>query len=316
MTQVTRANGNDYFEVLSGSANIDPDVGAAIDDELNAIIAAYNAIDNTNIANSPKIAGSKVDLTSSGFLELTGGSLSGLLTHNFDGIFRLMRATGNGRIREYRGSDGAIWGISYNTYWDGAAWTGRDITDVCAALKMESDGLHYYHAVSGAAASVPSFTEVFHVNTSGVFQITDCVQTSNIQADSIPASKIDFANSEGLIQGWLLDEEVSSVDGSFTEKLADFNLVYVPANASTLGYKMRMKSNNASVTAHARLAIGATNGSDVTSTSTTYEWVASEGTLDVSAISGWQALDLDMYFTGSSGGGETSYVNKITYRFY
>lgn len=187
MGTYSRPNGGTFFATLPG---LDPDIGAYLDSEFNGQAATVNALDNANIASTPKIAGSKVDLTTSGFLPLTGGSLSALLTHNFDGIFRLMRASGNGRIREYRGSDGALWGISYNTEWVSGAWAGRDITDVCAALKMESDGLHYYHAVSGAAASVPSFTEVFHVDTSGVFQVTDCVQTSNIQDGAITKEKL------------------------------------------------------------------------------------------------------------------------------
>ena len=48
------------------------------------------------------------------------------------------------------GEQTGLYGESlHNTYWNGSLLgTGRDVTGICTVLKMESDGLHYYHAVS------------------------------------------------------------------------------------------------------------------------------------------------------------------------
>ena len=161
----TRPNGSTYF---TDDPAVDPATGVKIDADLNALTATVNALDNANIAATPKIAGSKVELSTSGYLPLTGGDLSAVLNHPFEGIFRTMRTTANGKIYEYRGSDGAIWGMSYNTSWVSGAWVGRDKTDICAVLKMESDGLHYYHAVSAASGVVPTFIEKFHAGLTGI----------------------------------------------------------------------------------------------------------------------------------------------------
>lgn len=295
MPQVTRANGSTYFETLSGTANIDPDVGAAIDDELNAIIAAYNAIDNANVADTPKIAGSKVDLTSAGFLPLTGGSLSALLTHNFDGIFRLMRATGNGRIREYRGSDGALWGISYNTEWVSGAWTGRDITDVCAALKMESDGLHYYHAVSGSAGSTPSFTEVFHVDTSGIFQV------GNVKDGAITPREIGTYVAGG------------SGGGSFTNATARYTAAasYIKLKETTwLGGPAQLRiafdlDCDAAITIYAKIY---RNGVAVGTQRTTSDGVLTNFSED---ISGWVYGDLVQVYGYTTDAGWPVIVSNL-----
>ncbi|MCR4287018.1 MAG: hypothetical protein NUW09_03290, partial [Deltaproteobacteria bacterium] len=164
MALYTRPNGSTPF---TDDPAVDPATGADIDAELNGLVSTLNALDNANIATTPKIAGSKIDLTTSGFLPLAGGDMTGAINSVFDGVFRVLRATGNGKIREYRGSDGALWGISYNTYWTGSAWNGRDITDICAVLKMESDGLHYYHAVSAASGTAPTWVELFHTGVYG-----------------------------------------------------------------------------------------------------------------------------------------------------
>ena len=73
MSILTRGNGSAYFASLATSGKLHADVAAAIDDELNDFVSTVNAVDNANIANTPKIAGSKVDLASAGYLPLTGG---------------------------------------------------------------------------------------------------------------------------------------------------------------------------------------------------------------------------------------------------
>src|SRR3990167_1082174 len=302
MADHTRPNGSTYF---TDSPAVDPAIGAKIDEELNGITSVINALDNANIADTPKIAGSKVDLTTAGFL-LPDGSvpMTDTLVHDFDGIFRKMRAAGNGRVREYRGSDGAIWGISYNTEWVSGAWTGRDVTDICAALKMESDGLHYYHAVSGAAASAPSFTEVLHMNASGRMEV------GTPRDNSLTDAMVDWANAGGLQQGMILDTELSHTgDTTMTEVSADHTQVYIPSNATTLEYNVKVKAGATAIPS-CRIAIGATNGTTLSgSGSSSYAWV-SGGTLNISALSGWQSIDIDLQ---TANGADTAYVNNIVY---
>lgn len=187
----TRPDGSTSF---TDDPAIAPATGVKLDSELNSLTSIVNALDNANIASTPKIAGVKVDLTTGGFLPLDGSAdMTDTLNHAFDGIFRQMRTGSNGKIYEYRGSDGAIWGVSYNTYWTGSAWSGRDTTDICAVLKIESGGLHYYHAVSGAAASTPTWVDLLNVDTSGnltlktggVIQTASCVDQNALAASAV-----------------------------------------------------------------------------------------------------------------------------------
>jgi len=197
MSTASNPNPTDYFAT---NPSVDPDLGADLDAVINYIIGVLNSLDDENVDGDPKIQAVKIDLTGSGFLPLTGGDLSGLLGHAFQGIWRKMNIVANGQIREYRGSDGAIWGLAYNTEWNGSSWDGRDKTDICWAIKYESDGFHIYHAVSAASGAQPSWTEIFHVNTSGVFQVTDSVKTSNVQAGAITPAKLqNFAAGDILI---------------------------------------------------------------------------------------------------------------------
>jgi len=184
MALVSRIYASDYFATLP---TIDPDVGAKIDDEINNIVSNVNALDDANIDGSPAIQASKIDLTGSSFLPLAGGSLTGLLRHTFDGIWRKMRADGNALIREFRGSDGSEWGIAYNTEWDGSAWTGRDVTGPCMLVRLATTGFKIYYAVSDASAVVPTWVKVFSVSSSGDAYIgTSIKKTSDYTAGHQP----------------------------------------------------------------------------------------------------------------------------------
>lgn len=164
MALVSRIYASDYFATLP---TIDPDVGAKIDDEINNIVSNVNALDDANIDGSPAIQASKLDLTGSSFLPLAGGSLTGLLRHTFDGIWRKMRADGNALIREFRGSDGSEWGIAYNTEWNGSAWTGRDVTGPCMLIRLGTIGFEVVYSASDASGVVPAWFGVLKVDASG-----------------------------------------------------------------------------------------------------------------------------------------------------
>lgn len=293
MALYTRPNGSTAF---TDDPAVDPATGADIDAELNGITSTLNALDNANIATTPKIAGSKIDLTTSGFLPIAGGDMTGAVNSLFDGVFRTMRNTGNGRLREYHGSDGGLWGVSYNTYWTGSAWNGRDITDICAVLKIESDGLHYYHAISASAGTVPTWVEIFHADVDGA------INSSN-NVFGVREKSIDWANAGGISQ-WLLNGSELTNTLPFTDVLA--TKVYIPANANTLEYYAYIKT--ASNTANFRLQIGSTNGTTLSTTSTSYV-MTTLGTLDISAVSGWQNIDIQL------GGDSTAhYVREIYVR--
>lgn len=193
MATVTRPNGSNYF---ASHPSIDPDLGALIDAELNILFSGMNSIDNANIDGTPKIDASKIDLTSGGYIEDTGDEITGILQHIFDTVsgqsfWRAMRASGNARI--YEGVADGLWCISQNTFYTGSAWNGRDVTGVCWALKLESDGFHVYYAVSASSGVVPSWTEVLYASATGL-------QAVSYQDGSIANSKhIDFAAGNRLI---------------------------------------------------------------------------------------------------------------------
>src|SRR4030067_305878 len=108
MATASRPNPSNYFAT---HPQVDPDLGAKLDEELNSIISNLNSLDNENIDGTPKIDSSKVDFATGGFVEKIGDEMSGALEHIFDGIWRKMRASGNARVYEYQGADGALWGI-------------------------------------------------------------------------------------------------------------------------------------------------------------------------------------------------------------
>lgn len=164
MSIASRPDSPTYFTTHPG---VDPDVGAALDLVLNYLISKVNSLDNENIDGSPAIAVSKIDLSGSGFLPLTGGTLSAILNHAFEGVWQKFRADGNGQIRFYNNDAGATWGVCYNTEYN-SGWDGRDVTDVCWRMEFHSDGLHVYWAVSAASGIAPTWTELLHVDLAGI----------------------------------------------------------------------------------------------------------------------------------------------------
>lgn len=137
--------------------------------------------------------------------------------------------------------------------------------------------------------------------------LTAAMLASNI----ITEAKMDWANAGGISQSLLLHTELSHTgDTNWTEVATDQIQVYIPANANSLEYVCRIKTTGGAVTTSCRLAIGATDGTAVTTSSTSYVW-SSAGTLDVSALSGWQSVDIDLM---TSSGTDTAYVDRIAYR--
>jgi len=159
MSLYNRPNGSSDF---ADDPAVDPATGAKMDAELNGMVAIINSMDNANISGTPKIAASKVDLSSGGYVNDTGDEMTGALEHVFDGIWRKMRASGNGRIYESKAD--ALWCLSYNTEYSGGSWQGRDVTGVCFKITIESDGIHFYSAVSASSGTVPTWVQLLHSN--------------------------------------------------------------------------------------------------------------------------------------------------------
>jgi hypothetical protein len=291
MSLHTRANGAGYFASLAGT-QLDPSVANAIDAEFNAFASTVNAIDNANIANTPQIDGGKVDFSGAGYLLLTGGTLSGNLGYDFEGIWNTYRDSGNAQVREYNGSDGALWGISYNTEFSAGVWQGRDVTGICAVLKIESDGFHYYHAVSAGNGVVPSWTELFHMNLSGVMEV------GVPNADTITEAMIDWPNSGGIGQVNLFYTEFTETSTSWQSK--GVTILYVPDSASNFSYVARIYRGSATSTDF-RIVSGAVNGDTLNSTAASYEILT--GNLDVSTFQDtWIPIEVFMKI-GPSGTG-------------
>ena len=128
---------------------------------------------------------------------------------------------------------------------------------------------------------------------------------NSVSNDSITEAKINWANAGGISQ-WL----INSTDWSTTSAtLVDITSIpiYIPANANTLEYYAMIKVSAGGV--QFRLQIGAVNGTTLTTSNTNYT-LSSLGTLDISALSGWQtALDIQL---ANSGG--TGYVREIWVR--
>ena len=171
MSLHSRPNGSTYF--ADNPSLTLAQIKTAIDTELNALASTVNSIDNANIDGTPAIALSKLDLSGADYLPVAGGDLDGILNFAFEGVWERFRASGNGRVRNYNASGaGVIWGVCYNTEYN-AGWGGRDVTDVCWRLEMQSDGLHLYWAVSAASGVAPTWTETMHYGdyTAGDFSL-------------------------------------------------------------------------------------------------------------------------------------------------
>lgn len=87
--------------------------------------------------------------------------------------------------------------------------------------------------------------------------------------------------------------------------------IYIPATATTLTYEAFEKSSSGAVNARFRFNVGATDGTESTTASTTLAW-GSSATINVSAFSGWTLFTCKMGV--DSGGGYTATVSRVRWR--
>lgn len=115
------------------------------------------------------------------------------------------------------------------------------------------------------------------------------------------------SKSVGGMQIMLMDEDVSNGSQSFVS--VKNARIYIPADITTLTYTALVKIATLG-TPDMRLNIGATDGSTISGTTdgTAYNWTASEGTIDVSALSGWQTFNIQLKASLSS---HTAYLKTV-----
>lgn len=151
------------------------------------------------------------------------------------------------------------------------------------------------------------------VTIDGVKLKDSYIEATN-NTSGVKEGSIDWANAGGLQQGIILNNEELSHTGviNWTKVGTDVAQIYIPANANSLEYiaLLNRDSPAGASTIYCRIGIGATDSTEVTSTSTSYTWSA-VGTINVSALSGWQAVDVDLK---TDVVGNTVFVKRIFYR--
>jgi len=106
--------------------------------------------------------------------------------------------------------------------------------------------------------------------------------------------------------GSLYEQEVS-INGGYSDVASAS--VYIPANANTIEFVTELNSASATQV-KMRLRIDAAYSDELQSTNGSYEWITSEGSIDVSALSGWTVVYIQLY----SQGGSTGYGRTVRFR--
>lgn len=119
---------------------------------------------------------------------------------------------------------------------------------------------------------------------------------------------LDWANADGLSQWTLVDAEVSQAFGGTPAWTTVRSYkVYLSDRENALEYIAQLRTDNGAQAAHVRLVVGANNGTDLSTTSTTYVFT-SAGSVTV-AGSGWVTVDVQL-----NGQSNTSYLRSLTVR--
>lgn len=151
------------------------------------------------------------------------------------------------------------------------------------------------------------------VTIDGLLLKDNYIQSTN-NVSGVKQVSIDWANAGGITQGLLLDEEYTKASAAQnTWYTVDTNYVYIPSNSNSLEYIGRMKVTGVTKPVEMRLTTDTNNGSSTNSTTnSSYTWLTTPGTLDVSDKSGWTNINIQVRTTGTDG--PTVYINKGIYR--
>ena len=259
------------------------------------------------------------------------------LAHYLDGSHRI--GVGPAADRPAAGKEGNIWilttvGVATELQYDtGAAWstlTGNQaIADYVAALAAHSAAATLDHPNESVTSGKIGLGAVLARHLDETLDATSLAPLVNggdadafhthpalvrPASDTVSEDSIDWSTAGGLQQGVLLNRELGPGGNGtvYQEVAADEVQIYIPANANSLEYVARMKSSGSSQDVYCRLGIGATNGTPAFGiVSTSYVWVTTPGAINVSALSGWQKVDIDLMLTSGS---YAAYVDRIMYR--
>lgn len=123
----------------------------------------------------------------------------------------------------------------------------------------------------------------------------------------ITEGSIDWANAGGISQGQLNDSELSTTSIGWTT--VGTGKIYIPANSNILEYLLEMQVAGGTGDSHGRLEI-ATGGDTFSLSDTSYTW-SGLLTLDISSISGWQTVNIQL---DANVGSRTVYIKGVYYR--
>lgn len=241
MSTITRVNGSTYFDDTYGNGS---NVWDEIDIEINNLVSTVNSIDNGNIANTPKIDGAKLDLTAGGYVVDAGDEMTGTLEHVFDGIWRKMRSDSNARL--YEGNADVLWCLSYNTEYSSGAWQGRDKTGICLKFTMEGNGMYMYHAVSAGVGVVPTWVEIFRVDTAGINALRTHITSFAV------VSERTYSEGDDII---ISNDAESTAPTYYTSmtKHKEIRLSDLIIGTVTLRIKFSLHTENVNATAYGRI---------------------------------------------------------------
>ena len=140
---------------------------------------------------------------------------------------------------------------------------------------------------------------------------TNKIAKAALAADVVDSTKIDFANCDGMLGTIQQEYETTKqYTGVSTYSTVDTTYIYIPPDATTMHYLMRISTSNVSYPSGGRLIVASANGTTSQTNSAAAEWDTTDRTLDISSESGWTVLSIQVYV--GAGGSHTGYLYEWT----
>lgn len=271
-----------------------------INSALDGITAGY--------ADLNKVPGIVAGTQALSALDVNGnGDISG--TANIHDTLTLSKASGNGLVITAN--------IDANGNMDLAGTA--NIHDALTLSKASGNGLVVtanadlngnldvagtFHLATGATINELSTDGTFAGNSDSAVPTE---KASKTYADSV-ASTYLLANA--MLPASMAEEEteitLTSPTGWVTKRTYR---IYIPPGATSIAGKIRGKNSSAAEPAEYRLVCSTSTGTAATTTSGTYTWLSV--TLDITGLSGWQDLEIQMLKHSSY----TAYMQGYSFKF-
>lgn len=152
--------------------------------------------------------------------------------------------------------------------------------------------------------TISEFTGAAGVTIDGVL-----LKDGLIQSGAVFESSIDWDSAGGICQSVVNYTEFTTTSTSNTNAPFKFP-VHIPASAAYIEYYVELSHSDSSSTTHFRLSAAGVDGTDLTTSSTTYAYQT--GTLSIAASSGWLEIEARLWQTAASGG--SARVRRLAYR--